>query len=194
MTYYICILDLEATCWVDKRNDKIREIIEFPSVLYKVDQKCNMTLIAEFQKYVKPTLNPVLSDFCIELTKITQDTVNNADVFEIVYKQHYEWIKQYVLANEKLIFITCGKWDLATMLPTEVKRNGLELYDCYTKFVDLKDEFSKKFGVSCSGMINMLTKLKIEQGGQHHSGINDCKNLAKVVIKMIENKHIFLIF
>lgn len=45
------------------------EIIEFPAVL--VDAK-NRKIIDNFQAFVKPTINPKLSDFCIKLTGITQ--------------------------------------------------------------------------------------------------------------------------
>jgi inhibitor of KinA sporulation pathway (predicted exonuclease) len=37
----------------------------------------------------------------------------------------------------------------------------------------------------------MLKKLNIELEDTHHSGIDDCKNLAKIVIKMVEKKYTF---
>lgn len=191
MAYYVCVLDFEATCWADTRNDEIREIIEFPSVLYKVDFKNKIKFISEFQKYVKPQLNPILSDFCTELTGITQETVDTADIFSIVYEQHYKWIQSNVPENSKLIFVTCGEWDLRDMLPIEVKRYNLVLHYCYTKYVDLKTEFGRCFETKVGGMVNMLKKANIELTGKHHSGIDDCRNMAKIVIKMIENKHKF---
>lgn len=77
------------------------------------------------------------------------------------------------------------------MLPIEIKRNNLKLEHYYTKYINLKDAFQKCFGVGCGGMVNMLKKLKIEQEDNHHSGIDDCKNIAKIVIRMIENKYDF---
>jgi inhibitor of KinA sporulation pathway (predicted exonuclease) len=55
MIYYICILDFEATCF---DNDEVprnkMEIIEFPSILYKIDTSDNSyEYISEFHKYVK---------------------------------------------------------------------------------------------------------------------------------------------
>ena len=198
MSYYICVLDFEATCWPDRRDDNMREIIEFPSILYKVNsvvQKggTKVEYIGEFQKYVKPVLHPILTDFCTELTGITQDIVDKASTFEQVYLEHYEWLRSYVDINEKLIFATCGRWDLRDMLPIEINRNSkLELYHCYTKYVDIKGEFAKCFGQYCGGMANMLKKLKIKLTGKHHSGIDDCRNLSKIIIKMIEESHKFV--
>lgn len=36
--YYMCVLYFEATCWKDSRNNATREIIEFPSILFKVQK------------------------------------------------------------------------------------------------------------------------------------------------------------
>lgn len=93
----------------DTRNDEIREIIEFPSLLYKIDYKNKIELISTFQQYIKPTLNPILSDCCTELTGITQETVDKACSFKDLYDQHYKWIIIHVSKKSKLLFVTCGK-------------------------------------------------------------------------------------
>lgn len=45
------------------------EIIEFPAVLVST-RRCQM--VAEFQSYIKPVINPSLTAFCTRLTGITQ--------------------------------------------------------------------------------------------------------------------------
>ena len=56
MNSYICVLDFEATCWNDdKINKSTMEIIEFPSILYKLDSNNKkLEKISEFNEYVKP--------------------------------------------------------------------------------------------------------------------------------------------
>jgi inhibitor of KinA sporulation pathway (predicted exonuclease) len=78
------------------------------------------------------------------------------------------------------------------MLPIELERYHLKKYHCYSKYLNLKDEFEKCFGQKAGSMPNMLKKLKIELTGKHHSGIDDCKNLAKVVIEMIKRGYQFV--
>jgi DNA polymerase III alpha subunit (gram-positive type) len=73
MTGYICILDFEATCWDNSRD---HEIIEFPSVLLKWNDDNEITIVDEFQIFVKPKKYPVVSEFCRKLTGITQEIVN----------------------------------------------------------------------------------------------------------------------
>ena len=185
---YLCILDFEATCWNDERNDSIREIIEFPSVLIKINHKNKVEYVSEFRKYVKPIISPILSDFCTELTGITQENVSNADIFEIVYKEHYNWLVSNIGNNFKSFsFVTCGNWDLKTMLPIEINRHNLELFHCYKKIINIKNEFEHLYGKKAGGMKNMLDKLKINLEGKHHCGIDDCKNITKIVIKMIDD-------
>lgn len=78
------LIDLEATCW-DKNTDEGRrktnrnenEIIEIGAVL--ISDK--FTMVATIDQFVRPTLNPKLSDFCTKLTTITQEEVDAAPTF-----------------------------------------------------------------------------------------------------------------
>lgn len=189
--YYICILDFEATCWPDARNDQIREIIEFPSILYKVNLKNKIHYISQFAQYVKPVLHPKLSIFCTELTCITQNQVDNAKGFKDVYKDHCKWLVENVPLGSKFVLVTVGKWDLCTMLPLEAKRYDIKLNNYYKKWKDLKDEFQYCYKTTAGSMMNMLSKLNIKHTGHHHSGISDCENTAEIVKKMISDGHVF---
>ena len=143
--YYLCILDFEATCWENSSNKEQMEIIEFSSVLYKITETNNPSnatyeFISEFSEYVKPTINPQLSKFCTELTGITQDTVNAADTFEVVYCKHIKWLNTVVPYNSKFIFATCGKWDLQIQLLRELRNKSYKPNKWYTYFIDVKNE------------------------------------------------------
>lgn len=181
---YLCVLDFEATCLEDKLIFN-QEIIEFPSILFKFEEG-QLTKISEFQEYVKPFYNPKLSKYCINLTGITQDIVDKADIFGNVYKRHYLWIRKYVEQNDLLIFVTVGHWDLATMLPSELKLKNMDkYYSIYKTYINISYDFTCFYGVKARGMKNMLEILKIELTGKHHSGIDDCRNTAKILEKMI---------
>lgn len=72
---HLVVMDTEQTCWEGVRErawsgpNEMREIIQVGAVL--VDT-INFSEIAVFEVVVKPVKNPQLSDFCIELTGITQ--------------------------------------------------------------------------------------------------------------------------
>lgn len=184
MIYYICVLDFEATCF---ENDQVArnkmEIIEFPSILYKIDTNDNSyEFLREFHKYVKPTYKPILTEFCKKLTGITQETVNNSDTIDIVYNNHIKWLDTFIIC-------TCGAWDLKTMLPNEIKNKQLKPHKYYNKFINIKDEFNYFYNENARGMIDMLKILKINLTGNHHSGIDDTRNITKILLHMIKDSH-----
>lgn len=190
MEYYLCILDFEATCWINSENKEQMEIIEFPSVLYKINETTKtIEFVSEFSEYVRPTINPILTPFCTELTGITQETVDKADIINNVYKRHRVWISQNVSPGSNFIIGTCGHWDLATQLPREIKNKNLKKEKYYATYINVKDEFKNFYKTKCGGMTDMLKKLNIELEGRHHSGIDDSRNTAKIMLKMIADGH-----
>lgn len=90
------------------------------------------------------------------------------------------------------IFVTCGDWDLRTMLPAEYKNKDLGNPPEYMKdYINIKVPFAKFILRSndhrrSGGMAKMLKVLELELDGQHHSGIDDAKNIAKIAITLLE--------
>lgn len=189
MSIYLCVLDFEATCWNKSPNLDRQEIIEFPSILYELNTKNEVIFISEFSKYVKPVLEPVLSDFCIGLTGITQEQVNDANIIQIVYKEHFEWLKANTPSNADIYIITCGAWDLKTMLPKEIKNKKLHYHQVYKTYINIKDEFENFYKKKAGGMVGMLDYLNIKLEGRHHSGIDDTRNIAKILLRIISDGH-----
>lgn len=180
---YFIVLDFEATCDEDKAKQFPQEIIEFPSVVVDIRQK---KVIDSFQEYVRPVKKPTLSAFCTKLTGITQEQVDKASAFPEVFKRYQKWLNG-VVGGSSYIFITCGDWDLKTMLPSQLKlEGGLKAPSCFSKWINIKDSFTRCTKKNPKGMVGMLNHFKIELKGRHHSGIDDCKNISSVVIKMLE--------
>jgi inhibitor of KinA sporulation pathway (predicted exonuclease) len=192
MEYYLCVLDFEATCWENSKNKNQMEIIEWPSVLYKVTENENglkgtTQLIGEFHQYVKPTINFTLTAFCTQLTGITQNVVNNAGTFEIVYKNHIKWLSENVPQNSNFIITTCGKWDLEIQLVKELYAKNFNLHGYYKKFIDVKTEFETQYKMKAYGMKGMLRDLNLKLDGRHHSGIDDTRNISKIMLQIIND-------
>jgi inhibitor of KinA sporulation pathway (predicted exonuclease) len=51
----------------------------------------------------------------------------------------------------------------------------------------VKKAFGKLYGRRTNGMLDMLNRLNLELEGRHHSGIDDCKNISRVVQRMLED-------
>ncbi|AYV83834.1 MAG: exonuclease [Hyperionvirus sp.] len=203
---YYCVLDFEATCWDSSdipNKGKPYEIIEFPSVLFKVEKTekgSTLKFTSEFQRYCKPVQNPKLSEFCTKLTGIEQHQVQDADEFPTVLKAHYDWLIQQT-GTSKVIFITCGSWDFENALNKELFRwinnhkfycsNKDKLYNfiidipnVYKSYINLKDIFKSLYNVKPGGMVSMLNYLHIDLTGRHHCGLHDCRNIGKILQKV----------
>lgn len=191
MIYYVCILDFEATCFENNEVPRNKmEIIEFPSLLYKVNTDNNSyEFISEFHEYVKPTYKPKLTDFCKNLTGITQEIVDVSNTIDIVYNNHIKWLNTFITENDNFIIATCGAWDLKTMLPNEIYNKNLKIHKYYNRFMNVKDEFNYFYKKNAKGMIDMLNFLKIKLTGKHHSGIDDTRNITKILLEMIKKGH-----
>jgi ERI1 exoribonuclease 3 len=192
MSEYVCILDFEATCW---KNSNDHEIIEFPSILLKWETD-KITEVSRIQLFVKPKSHPIVSKFCRELTGITQEQVNAGIDLKSALDTHKEWIKKHCKINEVTI-VTCGHWDLRTMLQKDLKNNGLVLDSdsIYKRFVNIKDLHLKITNERARGMLSMLDYFELDLEGRHHSGIDDCHNISRIFIKLVESgltKEIFI--
>lgn len=75
------------------------------------------------------------------------------------------------------------------MLPKEVMNKKLKYYSVYKRYINIKDEFEYFYKKKAGGMVKMLNELGLKLDGKHHSGIDDTKNIAKILVKMIGDSH-----
>ncbi|RDB28592.1 3'-5' exoribonuclease 1 [Hypsizygus marmoreus] len=186
---HLLILDFEATCGDSVPPDE-QEIIEFPTLLYDIKEA---KVLAEFHGYVKPTRHPVLTDFCTTLTGITQETVDSADTFPAVWSRFNEFLKVHNVFRDPApyAFLTCGHWDLRHMLPAQhayylAKEPTLAPLDpIFSRWINVKVAFRKHYKKKQNkSMTSMLSQLQLPLEGKHHSGIDDCRNIARIVERM----------
>ncbi|CAG8600952.1 9328_t:CDS:2 [Paraglomus brasilianum] len=89
--YYICF-DVEATCEEGRDFNYANEIIEFPALL--IDSK-TFDIVDTFHSYVKPSVNPKLSDFCISLTGISQAVVDESPSFPEMLSSFQQFLHRH---------------------------------------------------------------------------------------------------
>ncbi|KAB7503344.1 ERI1 exoribonuclease 3 [Armadillidium nasatum] len=171
------VLDFEATCQEGTRISR-PEIIEFP--VLKVDGR-TFDVTEKFHSYVRPVLNPQLTDFCTKLTGITQEMVESSDTFPTVFGSFQTWLLEKVGPKERFLFVTCGDWDLKSMLPDQCKRECIVLPPYFNTWMNIKKAYAHVTGVFTKGMLTMLNDLKLEHIGRHHSGIDDCTNIVSIL-------------
>lgn len=187
--YYV-VLDFEATC-DQGPGPEPQEIIEYPSLL--LDGR-GLEPVDEFQSFVRPLHHPVLTPFCTELTGITQDQVDAAPYFPEVFEAHCQWLARHGLdvdcdgRGSSFAFMLCGDWDLKKMLPRQCRACDppiRSIPESFRRWINIKEPFADYMCLRKSpGLAGMLRKLDLEFAGRPHRGIDDCRNIARVVRRM----------
>ncbi|MDC0716721.1 3'-5' exonuclease [Nannocystis bainbridge] len=164
------VVDLEATC--DDQGAVPREeseIIEIGAVL--VDA-ATLAPIAEFQTFVRPRVHPRLSPFCVELTTITQADVAGAPPFRAV-------APKLAAFGQGALFCSWGGYD-RNQLARDARRAGVRA-PLGPGHLNLKEAFARAAGEAQSGTYGALRRVGLEPTGTHHRGIDDARNIARLL-------------
>lgn len=176
---YIAVIDLELTCWDDtdekKQPREKSEIIEIGIVI--LDK--NFNILEEISSVCKPMYYPALTEYCTNLTGITQEEINNSRNLCVEFSILED--KYPVLQNKKeLIWAAWGndvKW-----LQTEL--NNKIYKDSNKRFFDPRvinvAAISKKLGFG-AGLKKCMNKLQLEMDIPVHRALPDAKSTAKVL-------------
>jgi len=123
------------------------------------------------------------------LTGIQQDWVNNGISLIDTLGKYNNFLleKKLFTETESFAFVTCGDWDLKTMLPSQCRYLRINRPKYFNRWVNIKQAFSDFYNTSKRDMVGMLEYLIIGLTGRHHSGIDDCRNITKIVQKMIQD-------
>lgn len=164
------IFDLEATCW-EKEKSRKSEIIEIGAV--KLNEKLEQIDI--FSKFVRPIINPKLSEFCTKLTTIKQSDVENSDKFENVIKEFEEFI------GKDTFLCSWGFYDKKQIISESyLKGYKGKIEKLLQKHISVKHQFADIKGIKPCGMSNALELLGLKLDGTHHRGIDDAVNITKI--------------
>lgn len=126
----------------------------------------------EFASFVRPTLEPTLSEFCRRLTTIRQQDVDGAGDFPSVFAAFLRWI-----GAEPFVLCSWGQYDL-NQLRADCGRHQIPLPDSFERHINLKKHFATLLGLRKEvGMQRALAHAGIPLAGTHHRGIDDARNI-----------------
>jgi inhibitor of KinA sporulation pathway (predicted exonuclease) len=181
---YILVLDFEAQCQ-NGADLECQEIIEFPVLI--IDVKQQKLLENFFHYYIRPVKMPVLTEFCKELIGIEQDWVDKGILLEEALVLFDKFLEENKLLSSSFIIATCGDWDISTCLRKECTYKEIELKDYLCKWINVKKLYESFYNEPKGGMKEMLEKMNLTLDGRHHSGIDDSRNIAKIVLHLIKS-------
>lgn len=185
---FLLVLDFEANCTAQGVRD--HEICEFPAVL--LDVKGNN--IGEFRTFVKPVRIFKISNFIHQLTGITDADIATGMTWPEALIAFDKWCEEKGVHSGNTVVVTCGDWDLRTMLIRQhtmcktYKTQPKRVRQLFEKWTNVKITYAnyKKYR-GLLGMDTMLRDAKLPLVGRHHSGIDDCRNIASICKYLIDN-------
>ena len=174
MSLKYIIVDLESTeRMYEFNNSNIGEIIEIGAV--KIE---NNKIVDSFDIFIKPEYTK-LTPFISDLTSIIQKEIESAYFFKEAYKIFNDWIDK----PEDYVFISCGNYDY-NQLKTICNLHNISFND-FNNHLNLKELHAKKNNYKKhKSMKKMLDYDNIKLEGNHHRGIDDAYNLAKIFINL----------
>ena len=171
---YFLIIDVEATCCKDNSfpvNEM--EMIEIGAVLICAD---SLTKLDEFSTFIQPQRHPKLTDFCTNLTTITQHDVDHAPYYPEAINTFQKWLGNY----DNYLFCSWGEYDKQQFEQDCAFHNVP--YPIPAPHLNIKKQFSKTQKVrKRQGMAGALKLAKIPFSGSHHRGIDDANNMIKLI-------------
>ena len=178
---YYLVLDLEATCCDQGTiNREQMEIIEIGAVM--VEPK-NLTIIDEFQTFIKPVRHPILTQFCKSLTSISQKQVDLAPT----YPEAIALLKNWLSGYSDGVFGSWGDYD-RKQFQQDSNFHKVPFPIAYPH-VNLKQLFTETQGLPKRyGMAKALEIVGLPLEGTHHRGIDDARNIAKLLPYILGEK------
>jgi inhibitor of KinA sporulation pathway (predicted exonuclease) len=133
----------------------------------------------EFARFVRPLASPVLTEFCVRLTGITQSEVDGAAPFPAVLADFVAWA-----GPEPLTWCSWGAYDLR-QLQADCARHGGEFPAALERHVNLKQAFADLEHVPQCGMRAALARYEIAIAGRHHRALDDARNIAALAMRVL---------
>lgn len=172
------IFDLEATCWKSNPNSKPQETIEIGALLVNSYGE----VLGSYNRFIRPILHPLLSNFCKELTTIEQAQIDRAQKFNKVIEEFQDWAEIF---DEEYLLCSWGDFD-KKILMHDCDLHKLES-DWLDYHINLKAQYREIRRLSKpKGLKSAVKSEGFEFSGTHHRAISDAENLAKIFVKHLD--------
>lgn len=184
----IVVFDLELTAWPGSADRFWSGPGEYPEIIQigavKARTIGGMTQTGSMNRYVRPSINPVLSDYIKDLTGIGQSDIDDKGVpFADAMKEFSAFI------GDDTEQVLCHGDDLEILIQNcELNDTPFSLED--KTFVDLKPYFHTALGCPEEAVpsCDLGEAFGLENGEKHHDALGDSRAIMKVLDYLINTK------
>ena len=176
----ILVVDLEATCWDASAPEGVTqsihtmEIIEIGCVL----SNRSGDVLDTRSFIVRPERQPILSEFCIALTQITQAMVDNAPPLKEVIDQMNAWLEG---TETVALWGSWGNYDL-NQLTVQCALDNADSQLLNLPHLNLKKLWRRTTRQrKKTSLAYALAYHELAFDGQPHRGVDDAWNIARLM-------------
>ena len=172
---YYLIIDLEATCNSDGSipRDEM-EIIEIGALMQDTE---TFEVVSEFQTFVRPGAESRADGV---LHGIDDDHTSRGWTRRLCCRTPLQSLKKWMQGFDDTVFCSWGKYDRG-QFEKDCRYHNLD-YPFPPQHINLKEEFSRALNTGRRfGLDGALKRLGLEFEGTHHRGIDDVRNMARIV-------------
>lgn len=183
---YLYCVDLEATCDQVDESESPRSLAVFPDQMEMIEiglvviDPETLEVVDEFQRFVRPQINPILTDFCIKLTSIQQADVDSARTYQEVGAE----LRTFAASYPNAAWASWGDYDArqlerdAGLAGCPSLLEGLPHFNARKWHAGLYDDRPKS-------LKQTVESLGLVWQGTYHRGIDDAKNVASLIKEML---------
>lgn len=183
---YLYCVDLEATCDELDEPESPRQLAVVPAQMETIENGLvvidleTLEIVDEFQRFVRPQINPILTDFCKQLTSIQQADVDSAGTYVEVGEELGAFLAQY----QNAAWASWGDYDArqlerdAGFAACPSLLSGLQHFNVRKWHAGLYDNRPKS-------LQQTIESLGLVWMGTYHRGIDDARNVASIVREIL---------
>jgi len=175
---YVLCLDAEFTCWENSLRDGWSdpkyppEILQIGLVGYD-----NITgeTISEYVSFVRPVLNPVLSDYCKNLLRLSQQTIDRAPGLSLVLAE----IENHLLGYSLESCCLCSFGPDLIQIAEDTARQGLPDPFGQFRWLNLRMEASRLLNraMELSERTDIRSELGLTESLHRHDALDDARDV-----------------
>jgi len=178
----IVLWDTEYTSWEGAQErgwsgpDEYKELVQLGAILFNTE---TLTEEDSLLLYIRPARNPILSDYFIALTHITQNDVDSKGIdFETAAEHFRTWIRDY----------SCYAYGTDKgVLDENFLLSGEENYFDDTQFHDVRD-FFEDVGIDTRTFMSSTIPQAFgkENPARGHDALGDARSIAEALKALLQ--------
>ncbi|AYU80540.1 Exonuclease [Leishmania donovani] len=143
------------------------------------------TVVAQFQDWLKTEVYPLCRMWARHYGPNRLSHNLKSEQRRFVYDEHTDAAKANTSAEAMICMATDGPWDMRRFMhECSVLRDGVDFPPVCYRYINVRHSYSDHFKCRQAKLTHMLKKMSMSFEGRRHSGIDDTRNIARVLAEL----------